>query len=74
MLLTYANYLATHDKANNGNTLTDENVQSYLAEALQTCGTTPLEQCLKTNIPNYQPGNGNSNGGGKPEGTPTPHA
>lgn len=82
-LLTYARYLATHDKANNTSNLTDGNVESYLAEALQSCGTSPLEQCLKTNIPNYQPGNGNGNGngggngngngGGKPEGTPTPH-
>lgn len=68
-LLTYTQYLATHSKANSTGNLTDGNVQSYLAEALQTCGTSPLEQCLKTNIPNYQPGNG----GGKPVGTPTPH-
>ena len=84
-LLTYAQYLATHDKANTLGNLADENVQSYLAEALKSCGTSPLEQCLKTNIPNYQPGNGtgngdgnssgndNGNGGGKPTGTPTPH-
>jgi hypothetical protein len=70
-LLTYAQFLATHDKATSGSTLTDGNVQSFLAEALQSCGTSPIEQCLKTNIPNYQPGNGN--GGGKPTGTPTPH-
>lgn len=69
-LLTYAQYLATHDKANNTSHLTDGNVQSYLAEALQSCGASPMEQCLKTNIPNYQPGNG----GGKPAETPTPHA
>lgn len=86
-LLIYARYLATHDKANATGQLTNGNVESYLAEALQSCGTSPLEQCLKTNIPNYQPGNGNGNGGGngppaetptphggKPTGTPTPHA
>ena len=85
-LLTYASYLATHDKTNSVSKLTDENVQSYLAEALQSCGASPLDPCLKTNIPNYQPGNGgnngngggngngNGNGGSKPTGTPTPHA
>jgi hypothetical protein len=78
-LLTYAQYLASHDTANNASNLTDGNVQGYLAEALQSCGTSPLEQCLKTHIPNYQPGNGNGNGNGngegngKPAGTPTPH-
>lgn len=80
-LLTYARYLATHDKANATSSLIDENVQSYLAEALQSCGTSPIEQCLQTNIPNYQPGNSNGNGGGNgsgngngpPTGTPTPH-
>lgn len=74
-LLTYAQYLATHDKANNKSSLTDGNVQSFLAEALQSCGASPMEQCLKTNIPNYQPGNsgGNSkgNGGGKLAEMPT---
>jgi hypothetical protein len=86
-LLTYASYLASHSKANTKSTLTDGNVESYLAEALQSCGTSPIEKCLETNIPNYQPGNSNSNGngagsgngngngtgGGKPTGTPTPH-
>lgn len=78
-LLTYARYLATHDKANSTSSLTDGNVQSYLAEALQRCGTSPIEQCLKTNILDYQPGtgggngNGNGNGSGKPIGSPTPH-
>lgn len=72
-LLTYAEYLATHAKATSRSNLTDGNVESYLAEALQSCGTSPIEQCLKTNIPDYQPGNGNGNGGGKPAGTPTPH-
>ena len=88
-LLTYAGYLATHDKANTGGKLSDANVQTYLAEALQNCGSSPIEQCLKKNLPNYQPGNsgsngtsgngnnggnGKGNGGGKPDGTPTPHA
>ncbi|HEU5197987.1 MAG TPA: hypothetical protein VFU32_00030 [Ktedonobacterales bacterium] len=76
-LLTYARYLATHDKANSTSSLTDGNVESYLAEALQSCGSSPIEQCLKTNIPDYQPGtgsgDGNGNGRGKPTGSPTPH-
>jgi hypothetical protein len=79
-LLTYAQYLASHDKANAGGKLTDTNVSSYLAAALHSCGTSPLETCLKTNIPNYHPGNtdhGNGNGGNgsgnKPTTTPTPH-
>src|SRR5258708_3077815 len=79
-LLTYAQYLASHDKANAGGKLTATNVSSYLAAALHSCGTSPLETCLKTNIPNYQPGSadhGNGNGGNgsgnKPTTTPTPH-
>lgn len=76
-LLTYAQYLTSHDKANIGGKLTDTNVSSYLAAALHSCGTSPLETCLKTNIPNYQPGSGehgNGNGSGnKPTATPTPH-
>ena len=75
-LLTYAQYLASQDPANQGGALMTENARGYLAEALQSCGTTPLDTCLKTNIPGYHPGNGNGNGngngGGKPEGTPTP--
>lgn len=90
MLLTYAQYLAAHDKTHAGTQLTSDNARSYLAQALQGCGTTPLEKCLKANIPGYQPGNGgdngngngkgngngngHGNGGGKPEDTPTPHA
>jgi hypothetical protein len=76
-LLTYAQYLATHNKATSSSKLTDANVESFLAEALQSCGKSPIEQCLKDNIPNFQPGNGggndNGNGAGKPTGTPTPH-
>jgi len=42
-LLTYAQYLA-------GGKLTDSNVRTYLAEALQSCGTTPLAVCVKNNM------------------------
>ncbi len=79
MLLTYAQFLATQDKANAGGKLTSDNVSSYLAEAVGKCGTTPLNTCLKTNIPNFQPGSGHGsgsndgNGGSKPTSTPTPH-
>src|SRR6266568_3414214 len=85
-LLIYAQYLAIHDKANASGKLTSDNTRSYLAEALQSCGTMPLETCLKTNIPGFQPGssgsrgNGNgkpastpTSGGGRPTATPTPH-
>lgn len=85
MLLTYAQFLATQDKTNAGGKLTSDNVASFLAEAVANCGSTPLNTCLKTNIPNFQPGNdhgngngnhdgnGNGTGGGKPTSTPTPH-
>jgi len=85
MLLTYAQFLAGQDKTNAGWKLTTDNVASFLAEAVANCGSTPLNTCLKTNSPNFQPGsdhangswshdgNGNSNGGGKPTSTPTPH-
>ncbi|MBE3560140.1 MAG: hypothetical protein IMW89_13095 [Ktedonobacteraceae bacterium] len=56
LLLTYARYLATH----NGGKLSDANVQTYVADALKSCGTTPLMRCLTTNIPNYQPGHENN--------------
>ena len=69
-LLTYAQYLAAHGSANVGGKLSDSNVSGYLANALHNCGSTPLETCLMTNIPGYQPGNGNGN---KPTSTPTPH-
>ncbi len=84
-LLTLAKYLAAHDQANVGAQLVSANLSSYLAVALQKCGTTPLEVCLKTNIPDLDPGNSgnnngkdngkgssNGNGGGKPTSTPTP--
>jgi hypothetical protein len=64
-LLAYAQFLATHDKANASGKLTDSNVRSYLALALQHCGTTSLERCLKTKA---QPGNSGSNKGGNGHG------
>lgn len=85
MLLTYAQSLASHDKANTSAKLTSANARGYLAQALQSCGATPLETCLKTNIPGFQPGSstgnsnsqhsdhGQGNGNGKPTSTPTPH-
>jgi hypothetical protein len=78
-LLTYAQFLAGHDKANAGGKLTSANARSFLAEAVQSCGTTPLVTCLKTNMPGFESGNsndtshGNGNGHGKPSSTPTPH-
>ena len=78
-LLTYAQNLASHDTANAGGKLTSANARGFLAEAVQSCGTMPLVTCLKTNIPGFQPGNGNDgshghgNGNGKPSSTPTPH-
>ena len=69
-LLTFAQYLATHDHAHVGGKLSDSNVSGYLANALHTCGSTPLETCLLTNIAGSQPGHGTSN---KPASTPTPH-
>jgi hypothetical protein len=78
-LLTYAQFLAGQDKVNAGDKLTSANARGFLAEAVQSCGTTPLVTCLKTNIPGFQPGigndtsHGNGNGHGKPSSTPTPH-
>ncbi len=77
-LLTYAQYLAAQDKTSPDGKLSDTNVRSYLAAALQSCGTSPLATCLQTHMPNYQPGNQNGNGKGqgnanKPTATPTPH-
>jgi hypothetical protein len=82
MLLTFAQYMGTHNTANAGDKMASDNVWNYLAEAVQSCGTTPLETCLKTNMPGFQAGNGNhssngdhsGNGGGKPGSTPTPPA
>lgn len=78
-LLTYAQFLAGQDKANVGGKLTSDNAQSFLAEAIQSCGTTPLMTCLNTNIPGFQPGNsndpshGDENSHGKHGSIPTPH-
>jgi hypothetical protein len=76
-LLTYAQFLAGQGTANAGGKLTSANARGFLAEALQSCGTTPLVTCLQTNIPGFQPGNSNEsshgNGHGKPSSTPTPH-
>src|SRR5260370_15003301 len=49
-LLASAQFLATHDKANASGKLTDSNVRSFLALALQHCGTTHLETCMKTRV------------------------
>jgi len=54
-LLIYAQFLVTHATANEK--LTDSDARSYLALALQHCGTTPLETCLKTHV---QPGHSGS--------------
>ena len=73
-LLTYAQYLASHDLSNPGGKLSDSTVSSYLATALLTCGSAPLQTCLQTQIPNDQPGNHNGKGNGhQPTATPTPH-
>jgi|SRR5579859_2039534 len=84
MLLAAAQLLASHDKANAGGKLTSSTVRSYLAQALQGCGSTALETCLTTNIPGFHPGPHNIGGtatptsdhghgnGGKPTSTPTP--
>jgi hypothetical protein len=58
-LLTYAQFLAGQDKANAGGKLTSANARGYLAAAVQSCGTTPLMMCLKTNIPGFHLGTGN---------------
>src|SRR5581483_6994776 len=46
-LLNYARFLASHDNANASGNLTDTNVSSYLADALQTCGAAPLQSCIQ---------------------------
>ena len=72
-LLTYAQFLVGHDTANAGGKLISANARGFLAEAVQSCRTTPLMTCLQTNIPGFQPGNGNESSHGKPSSTPTPH-
>ena len=68
-LLTYAQFLASHDKGNADGKLTSSNARTHLADALQGCGKTPLEVCLKANTsatptPTANKGNGNKNGQG----------
>ena len=70
-LLTYAQFLAGQDPA--GGKLTSANVRGFLAEAVQSCGTTPLVTCLQTNMSGFEPGNSNDASHGKPSSTPTPH-
>src|SRR5260370_20664642 len=72
-LLTYAQFLAGHGAANAGGKMTSANARGLLAEAVQSCGTTPLVTCLQTHLPGFQPGNSNESGHGKPSSTPTPH-
>jgi hypothetical protein len=83
-LLTYAQSLAGKDSA----TLTDDNVQTYVATALKNCGSTAIPVCVNTNVPDdHTNSSDNANhdagkptvtptphGDGKPTGTPTPHA
>jgi hypothetical protein len=82
-LLTYAQSLAKKDNT----TLTDDNVQMYIATALKNCGSTAIPVCVNTNVPADHSNNNNTNhdggkptasptphGDGKPTGTPTPHA
>ncbi|WP_376794446.1 hypothetical protein [Thermogemmatispora sp.] len=70
-LLTVAQLLAAHNSANAAGKLTDSNVTSYLAAALQVCGTTPLEVCVK-NQAVASPQAGSNGNGHKPAATPTP--
>lgn len=76
-LLTYARYLAAHDSANTSGALNDTNVSSYLADALHSCGTTPLQVCVQKNVPGSSHGNKPTTtptpNGNKPTGTPTPN-
>jgi hypothetical protein len=72
-LLTYAQFLASHDKGNADSKLTSSNARTYLADALAGCGKTPLEVCLKANTsatptPTANNGNANKNGKGNTNG------
>jgi hypothetical protein len=72
-LLTYAQSLAEKDNA----TLSDSNVESYVATALKNCGSTAVAVCVNANMPaDDSNGSDNNNGhdSGKPTVTPTPHA
>jgi hypothetical protein len=68
-LLSYARYLAPHQATQTSGTVTNSNVRSYLAQALQRCGTSQLEVCLATKMPGFHPGKCASDG--KPSSTPT---
>jgi hypothetical protein len=76
-LLTYAQYLAAHDGANASGKLSDANVSSYLADALHSCGTTPVQVCVQKNVPGSshgsQPTTTPTPNGDKPTTTPTPN-
>ncbi len=71
-LLIYAKFLA-------GGNLSDGNVSQSLTDALHGCltasGLTPLEVCLKTKIPGFQPGlhKGKGNSHGTSSNTHTSH-
>jgi hypothetical protein len=75
-LFTYAQYLAKHDQANSGGKLTDANYLTYVHEALQKCGSTPLAKCVNTTVTPSQTGsttnksssNANSTGNGTTNG------
>jgi hypothetical protein len=54
-LLTSAQDLASHDKTNAAGKLTSSNARTYLAAALQSCGTTSLATCMKEHVPSSQP-------------------
>jgi hypothetical protein len=64
-LLTYAQSLA----ANKGEKLTSSNVQTYVATALNTCGSTPVALCTHS----HPVGSGQGTSG-KPTSMPTPSA
>lgn len=56
-LLTYAQSLAKKANA----TLTDGNIDAYLAAALKNCGSSPIAVCVKANMPATQHGNSSDN-------------
>jgi hypothetical protein len=72
----------------NGDKLTNDNIHTYIANVLHTCGNTPLMPCLKTTTPTPHPDtngnahkknddrgnneNGNHNGKGKGKLASTP--
>ncbi len=67
-LLIFARFLA-------GGNLNNTNIVDSLIEAIQKCGQTRLEVCLKTNIPGFQPGlhKGKGNGHGLSSNKSTSH-